>query len=210
MKFVLASASPRRIELLQQLGFRLATDFSVQAAGIDESPLPGEAPRDYVRRMAIEKARTVCERLRADAPGRNVILPPVLAADTSVVIDGIIHGKPRDQAQAVAMLHSLSGRSHHVLSAVAVCAPSGQSLEQDYRLSETRVWFTDLNDNDCQRYWATGEPADKAGAYAIQGRGGAFVRSIEGSYSGAVGLPLVETLELLQKFGVGCWDALPP
>lgn len=207
MRFVLASASPRRIELLQQLGFRLAADFSVQAADIDEAALPGEMPRDYVRRMAILKASTVCERLRADAPSRNVILPPVLAADTTVVVDGIIHGKPRDKAQALAMLRALSGRCHRVLSAVAVCALKGQSQEQDYRVSETRVWFTALSDEDCERYWATGEPVDKAGAYAIQGRGGVFVRSIEGSYSGVVGLPLAETMELLKKFGIGCWVA---
>lgn len=207
MRFVLASASPRRIELLQQVGFLPGKDFRAQAADIDETPFPDEAPGAYVRRMAAGKARTVCERLRATASDQNAILLPILAADTSVVLDGSIFGKPEGEGEALAMLRALSGRCHRVLSAVAVCARQEQALVEHCVLSETRVWFAELNENDCRQYWATGEPVDKAGAYGIQGRGGAFVRSIEGSYSGVVGLPLVETLELLNRFGIGCWNA---
>lgn len=207
MRFVLASASPRRIELLEQLGFRQGKDFSVQAADIDEMPGPDEDPGDYVCRMATSKARTVCERLWPDVQDRNAIVVPVLGADTTVELNGRIFGKPAGREEALAMLRTLSGRSHRVLSAVAVCVLKKQEPEEHYLLSETRVHFTNLSESDCQQYWATGEPADKAGAYGIQGRGGAFVRSIEGDYSGVVGLPLVQTLELLNRFGIGCWNA---
>ncbi|MEE4186486.1 MAG: Maf family protein [Gammaproteobacteria bacterium] len=178
---VLASASPRRRELLKTLGL----PFEVRAADIDEAAEPAELPRAYVQRMAREKA----EALRPVLPDEAV----VLAADTTVVARGRILGKPEDRADCLTMLSLLSDAEHHVYTAVAL-ALDGQLLE---RLSVTTVWFRALTRAEMEAYWASGEPADKAGGYAIQGLGGAFVRQIQGSYSGVVGLPIYETAELL-------------
>ncbi|MAT52693.1 MAG: septum formation inhibitor Maf [Porticoccaceae bacterium] len=186
--FVLASASPRRRELLQQIG----AVFAVQSADVDETPLPNEAPGDYVSRLAEAKAV---------AASNGVTDLPVLGADTTVVIDGQAMGKPRDESDCVAMLMALSGRTHCVLTAVAMV--HGGRREQ--RLVETRVQFRRLTPPECRRYWATGEPRDKAGGYGIQGLGSVFVSRIEGSYSSVVGLPLAETWELLQLFDLPCW-----
>ena len=184
---VLASASPRRRELLRQLGI----DFTCDAAEIDETPLAGERPRAYVQRMAREKAGTVAQRFR---PGDRL----VLAADTTVVIDGLLLGKPGDQSDGMAMLQRLSGRSHTVFT--AVCLSNG--LEQRCEVVATEVSFAELSPQTCAAYLATGEPWDKAGAYAIQGLGGALVSGIRGSYSNVVGLPLNETWQMLREFGV--------
>lgn len=184
----LASASPRRQELLDQLG----VEYRVTPAHIDESAQDGEAAATYVSRLARAKAAAVWDSQAADAPA------PVLGADTVVVLEGRVLGKPVDEADALAMLEQLSGRSHQVLTAVAV----QQNDVVHTALSESIVRFRTLTEGECKRYWATGEPADKAGAYAIQGKGAMFIERLEGSYSGVMGLPLFETAALLGRFGL--------
>jgi septum formation protein len=186
-KLILASASPRRRELLQQLG----ADFRCLPADIDETPRPGEEPRDYVQRMASEKARAVREQLGAGSW-------QVLGADTTVVIDGDILGKPADHFEGLAMLARLSGRSHQVHTALSLL---GEQDEQ-HNIVTTDVAFTTLDRSQCEAYLATDEPWDKAGGYGIQGLGGAFVRGISGSYTNVVGLPLHETWLMLSAAGV--------
>jgi len=188
----LASVSPRRRELLTQIG----VPHVVSAAHIDETVLPGESAADYVVRMARGKALAV----RARDPSL-----PVLAADTTVVIDDEICGKPGNEAEGVAMLERLSGRSHQVLTAVALAAHGALG----FRLSASEVRFRTLSREECIAYWRTGEPRDKAGGYAIQGRAAVFVEHLSGSYSGVVGLPLFETAELLRAVGVPFWYAAP-
>jgi septum formation protein len=179
----LASASPRRSELLRQL----AVTHAVRPVDIDESPQPGEQPGAYALRLAVEKARTLWQRL--DRSERR----PVLAADTTVALGCDILGKPSDREDAAGMLERLSGRDHEVHTAVAVLHDGGS----DARLSSSTVSFRLLTRDEIDWYWQTGEPADKAGAYAVQGKGAIFVRHLAGSYSGVVGLPLYETWELL-------------
>jgi septum formation protein len=186
----LASASPRRLELLRQIGIEPACRVS----GVDESPLPGEAALAYSQRIALAKAAVVWHSL--DEAERA----PVLGADTEVVLDGRTLGKPRDAADAARMLRALQGRRHQVLSSVALFhagAPAGE-----VRVQQTEVEFAPLDEAAIARYLATGEAMDKAGAYAIQGRAAAFIRRIEGSYSGVMGLPLHETAELLARAGI--------
>lgn len=195
-KIYLASRSPRRRELLKQIGVAFEVlvlrDHPGRNVDVDESQLPGESPDDHVRR--------VC-RMKADAGWQRILQRrlrpfPVLGADTVVCVDEVILGKPPDAAHAVKMLRLLSGREHRVLTAVAV--------KHDERLelvvSESRVRFAELAQADIEAYVASGEPTDKAGAYAIQGRAGAFITELHGSYSGVMGLPLYETAELLKKF----------
>jgi len=185
---VLASASPRRRELLAQLGVQFLCD----PAAIDESVRSGELPGDYVERMAREKAAAVATRYAADGHA-------ILAADTSVVVDDVdVLGKPRDHFDGLAMLARLSGRSHSVITAVCLQRGALVSCER----VETRVEFLTLTRELCEAYLATDEPWDKAGAYGIQGLAAAFVRSIEGSYSAVVGLPLCETWQLLHNHGI--------
>jgi len=187
-RLILASASPRRRELLDQLGVR----YTVTPAHIDEQPGAGEAAPAYVQRMAREKAWAVAgSRLPGDTA--------VLAADTTVVLGDLILGKPRDRNDALGMLARLSGRTHRVLTAVCLFSAAGENGT----LVATEVEFATLNRDVCEAYLATGEVWDKAGAYAIQGLGGAFVRAIHGSYSNVVGLPLCETWQLLQSRGIG-------
>ncbi|MEX2481092.1 MAG: Maf family protein [Gammaproteobacteria bacterium] len=182
----LASRSPRRGELLEQLGVRFAR-IDVE---VDESCLDAEAPADYVRRVALLKAATP----RADGDERVI-----LAADTCVSVGGEIFGKPRDFTDAKRMLRCLSGRWHTVYTAVVLSAPQAPP---EVAAVATRVEFVILDDALIAAYWGSGEPADKAGAYGIQGLGGALVRGIEGSYSAVVGLPLAETRALLDGAGV--------
>jgi septum formation protein len=182
----LASSSPRRRELLEQIGVH----YTVCPVAVSERVNPGEAPEEYVLRLALAKARAGGAALEVQAP--------VLGADTAVVVDDTILGKPRDRADALAMLARLSGREHRVLSGVALV----QGEREESRLSVTRVRFRVLQPGEAEAYWASGEPADKAGAYAIQGRAAVFVERIEGSYSGVMGLPLFETAGLLERFGV--------
>ena len=187
----LASASPRRRELLDQIGVR----YEPRPVQVDESRQPREAPRDYVTRLARAKAETAWTLFGPDA-GRAV-----LAADTAVVLADLILGKPRDRGDALAMLEKLSGRTHEVLTAVALRTARG--LES--RLSASQVKVRTLKQEEMEGYWDTGEPRDKAGAYAIQGRAAVFIESLEGSYSGVMGLPLFETAELLARAGIGTW-----
>jgi septum formation protein len=182
-KILLASASPRRRELLNQIGVAHA----VRPVGVDESVRSGEAPSSYVLRLAEAKAAALWERL-ADSDRL-----PVLAADTTVALEGEIFGKPADIGEARAMLGRLSGRTHEVHTAVALRHAGGSAA----RLSSSSVSLRDLTTDEIDAYWATGEPADKAGGYAVQGRAAVFIRHIAGSYSGIMGLPLFETWELL-------------
>ena len=183
----LASASPRRREPLRQIG----VDFTLRRVDVDETPLPGEPPEAFVRRLALEKARAGRLQIAADDD------TPVLGADTVVVIDGTILGKPRDRAHGLAMLQALSGRTHQVMTAVALAG-----LHEAARVSISDVSFGALDDATCEAYWASGEPLDKAGGYGIQGLAGTFVTRLQGSYSGVVGLPLNETAALLGEFDI--------
>lgn len=181
----LASASPRRRELLAQLGVQ----FDILLPEIDETPLAGEAAEALVERLAREKAEAGLALAKAQGKSPR----PVLGSDTIVVRDGQVLGKPRDEADALATLASLSGRWHQVMTAIALADQSGTRA----RVITTQVQFCQLSGAQIQAYWDTGEPADKAGSYGIQGLGGNFVRAIRGSYSAVVGLPLVETRELI-------------
>ena len=188
---ILASASPRRQELLAQIG----VSFTVRSQDIDESVQAGESPDHYVLRMAQEKADSALSQFAAGQEDAGEI---VLAADTSVVLGDSVLGKPVDEADAVAMLQRLSGREHRVLSAVAVATGD----ERRCAVSESLVTFRAIGLDEAQRYYRSGEPVGKAGAYAIQGYGAVFVARIEGSYSGVMGLPLFETAGLLSDFSV--------
>ncbi len=190
---VLASASPRRRELLEQIGVR----YEIADHTVDEDALAGEAPIALVQRLALEKALSVLSSRSHQSTARHQPWP-VLGADTIVVCDDHILGKPLDKADALRMWHLLSGREHRVYSAVALC----DSQRREVRMSTTTVTFRQLSEQDCERYWASGEPQGKAGGYAIQGLGALFVSSMTGSYTGVVGLPLYETAELLAIFGV--------
>ncbi len=178
----LASTSPRRREILETLGI----DFDVIPVETDESPLQGETPGEMVLRLAIAKAE-------AATHGEFV-----LAADTIVVIGDRVLGKPRDADDGVEMLLALSARSHAVMTGVALKTPTGTRSV----LSITNVQFREIDRDEAYRYWQSGEPCDKAGAYGIQGLGGMFVKAIEGSYSGVMGLPVFETVELLVSAGL--------
>ena len=192
----LASASPRRRELLAQIAVPCVTLI----ASIDENPLPAEPAAAYVERLAREKARAGLRALgeRADAV--------VLGADTAVVLDGRILGKPADFDESRAMLRALSGRSHQVLTAVALVG-AGRELA---RVVTSEVSFRTISDGEIEAYWASGEPCDKAGSYGIQGLAAVFVSQVQGSYSAVVGLPLCETAELLGEFGIACWQFPAP
>jgi septum formation protein len=190
---VLASASVRRSRLLDQIGVR----HRIAAADIDETPRDGERPADYVSRLAAAKAEAVV----AAATGLADV--PVLAADTTVVLGTRIFGKPEGEAGCVEMLTALAGRTHEVLTAVALWHHGRQSAAT----SSSRVVFRAIGADECRRYWATGEPAGKAGAYAIQGLGAVFVERLEGSFTGVMGLPLFETAALLDAAGVRRWQS---
>lgn len=182
-RILLASASPRRAELLRQVGIAHA----VRPVNVDESVRAGEAPAAYVLRLAEAKAAALWRQL---SPGER---RPVLAADTTVALEGEIFGKPATLAEARAMLGRLSGRTHAVHTAIALLHAQGSAA----RVSSSTVTFRELTPAEIDWYWHTGEPADKAGGYAVQGRAAAFISHIAGSYSGIMGLPLFETWELL-------------
>ena len=186
----LASASPRRSDLLRQIG----VPFQVKVAAIAEEPHDRELPEAYVVRLAAAKAETIWAAAVGDSR-------PVLAADTAVVLDGDLLGKPATEAEATTMLERLSGRSHRVLTAVALRYAAG--LET--RLSESEVRFRATTAAERQAYCRTGEPFDKAGGYGIQGHAAVFVEELKGSYSGVVGLPLYETAALLARCGIEFW-----
>ena len=187
IQLYLASTSPRRCELLQQLGVTL----EVVPVDIDESIKKNENAHDYVCRMALEKARQGSQQAGKDTM-------PVLGSDTSVVLENEVFGKPQDKQQACVMLNALSGKTHEVLTAVALI----QGDREKVILNISQVTFKVLNEAEILAYWESGEPADKAGSYAIQGKGAKFIKHLSGSFSGVMGLPLYETSELLAEFGV--------
>ncbi|SEK59336.1 Maf family protein [Halomonas daqiaonensis] len=188
----LASASPRRRDLLASIGVTV----EVHPVDIDETPRSGEAADDYVVRLAREKALA----------GARLSVLPALGSDTAVVCDGEILGKPVDREHAGAMLRSLAGREHQVVTGVAVTGPAGLQTG----CVTTRVFMRQITDAELAAYWATGEPSDKAGGYAIQGLAAVFVEHIEGSHSAVVGLPLYETADLLARQGVPVWNGALP
>jgi len=200
-RIYLASQSPRRRELLTQIGvrfdlllFRTGTRADPETG---EDPLPGETPDVYALRVATAKARHGAGLLQV----RRLPARPVLAADTTLDVDGEIIGKPRDDADAAAILTRLSGRTHRVLTAIVIAQAHAEELRLEQRLSVSEVRFRALGAGEIQRYITSGEPHDKAGAYGIQGRAAMFVEEIRGSHSGIVGLPLCETALLLRAFG---------
>ena len=188
MNVVLASQSPRRLELLKQIGI----SPEVHPAHIDETPLSEETPEDYVNRLARNKAEAVAQHY----PGALVI-----GSDTSVVIDNQILGKPESPDHFFTMFKRLSGAQHQVMTAVAIS--DGQQTRSEVVI--TQVSFYPVNERDMERYWFSGEPQDKAGGYGIQGMGALFVKEIKGSYSAVVGLPIAETGKILEKFGFSAW-----
>ncbi len=195
-KVYLASRSPRRRELLRQIGVEfellLLRERAPRGPDVSETVFPGESGEDYVRRVCRAKVRAAWSRIEE----RHIRSYPVLAADTVVYVDGVLLGKPTDRADAARMLQLLSGKAHRVLTAVAM--QFGERLEM--AVSETLVRFRDLTPADIAAYTDSGEPMDKAGAYAIQGRAAAFIPELRGSYSGVMGLPLYETAELVRRF----------
>jgi len=193
---VLASASPRRSALLTQIGVA----HEIRATDVDESPLPGESPHALVRRLAHAKA---IEGRRQDTSNL-----PVLAADTIVVLDGVVFGKPRDATDSMRMLQALGGHTHHVMTAVALALPGVTGVAAD-AISDTAVSMRLITPAEAAAYWASGEPAGKAGGYAIQGLGARFIAHIDGSYSGVMGLPLYETAQLLQSLGLSNPSSFP-
>lgn len=189
-QLILASASPRRKELLGQIGI----DLIVQPVDLDETPRNGESPGDYVARLALEKAQAGFRAGGADLPA--------LGSDTAVILDGEILGKPLDEEDAVRTLLRLSGRRHQVMTGVAVAKGEHCRVE----VVTTEVTFAPITERLARTYWATGEPADKAGSYGIQGLGAVFVESINGSYSAVVGLPLAQTAAILKEFNIEIWQ----
>lgn len=188
MALILASKSPRRRELLAQMGL---TDFEIHPAVGEELAEPGLTPPELVQALALHKAQEVAEQFAQPSD-------LVIGADTIVVLDDQVLGKPHNEAHALEMLTALTGREHHVYTGVAVLQ-DGRELAQ---VEDTAVWFRDASEAELNRYIATGEPMDKAGAYGIQGRGGLLVSRIEGDYTNVVGLPIVRLAGMLAQFGV--------
>ncbi|MCW8888841.1 MAG: Maf family nucleotide pyrophosphatase [Gammaproteobacteria bacterium] len=186
---ILASASPRRAELLQQIGVQ----FETHHADIDERLHHGEHAQDYVMRLALEKAQALSSDM---AISRGL---PVLGADTSVIIGDEVLGKPRDYEHFHQMMVKLSGTTHQVMTAVALIPPDAEPMSA---LSVSNVSFRHLQGSEIEAYWQSGEPVDKAGSYAIQGLGAIFIENMAGSYSGVMGLPLFETAQLLNRVGI--------
>ena len=195
-KVYLASRSPRRRELLRQIGIEfeplMVRERAPRGPDVGESAIPGESVDDFVRRVCRAKASAAWMRVEE----RSIRSQPVLAADTTVCVEGVLLGKPADRAEAARMLELLSGKTHRVLTAVAV--QFGARIEM--AVSESTVRFRELATRDIAAYIDSGEPMDKAGAYAIQGRAAAFIPELRGSYSGVMGLPLFETAELIGRF----------
>ena len=186
-RIYLASQSPRRAELLRQIG----VGFDVVTVAVDETIVATEAPEAYAQRLALEKAQAGWSQLRPDRRR------PVLGADTIVIAGDTVMGKPANRRQAIEMLQTLSGNTHQVITAVALVGE-----HEAVRSQCSRVTFRTLTRQECEAYWETDEPRDKAGAYAIQGLAAMFITRLEGSYSGVMGLPLYETTELLKTFGI--------
>ncbi len=194
-KIYLASGSPRRRELLQQIGVQ----FEVIAASVEEKIKSGETELAYVQRLALEKAQAGLAQVQRE----KCSLAPVLGADTLGILDNNILEKPKDANDAAEILRSLSGRTHQVITAVALISP--EKMATAYSI--TQVSFRSITENEIKEYWLTGEPRDKAGGYAIQGLGAVFVKSIQGSYSNVVGLPIEICCELLSQFDISWWHS---
>lgn len=197
-KIYLASKSPRRRELLRQIGIEFEIlqlrDHAARGPDVSETVHPDEFPQDYVARVSAEKASFAWHMMHK----RRMLPRPVLAADTTVVIDGSILGKPAGTAEAIEMMRQLSGRTHQVMTAIALYHD-----EQSWQLTQiSDVTFADLSEQTIASYCATHEPYDKAGGYGIQGLAAVFIRHIAGSYSGIMGLPLFETTQLLEEAGI--------
>ncbi len=192
-ELLLASGSPRRKELLDQIGVH----YQTASMDIDESVLENEVPHDYVVRLAREKAQ-------AGINGHPDMV--VLAADTTVVVSGNILGKPEDENDARRMLKLLTGSTHHVLTGIAVATIAQGELRLESQVVSTEVYFSNISEQEIEQYIQTGEPMGKAGAYGIQGKASLFVERIEGSYSNVVGLPLAETGKLLERFNIAVWN----
>lgn len=194
LQLYLASRSPRRSTLIEQLGLSYQT-LDVET---DERPNESEAPADYVARLALEKARKGWELVNSGEV-------PVVGADTCIVLNGRIVGKVENRLDSLALLKQFSGSSHQVLTGVAMVGRNYESdaeIKQRVRVNSSVVTFRELSSEECEAYWDTGEPVDKAGGYAIQGIGAGFIKKIEGSYSGVMGLPLCELSELMYEFGI--------
>ena len=189
-QIILASTSPRRRQLLSQLGL----EFTVAVQDIDEIQHPGEVPIDFVRRMAIEKVQAAQAELTDEATSL------VIGGDTVVVFKGSVLGQPEDKEDGLRMLRLLSGKAHFVLTAVAVATSDKKRVS----VSENKVEICRISEQEAEAYWQSREPVDKAGAYGIQGLGAVFVKTLHGSYSGVMGLPLYETAKLLSEFGINC------
>lgn len=191
----LASRSPRRRTLIDQLGIRYRT----LDVDVDEQPAEGEQAADYVKRLAVEKASYGWDQVSAEDK-------PVLGADTCIVFNNRIIGKVDSREQSIALMSQMSGNSHQVLTGIALVGrvlEGGQSrIKQAVRVNASKISFRPLSKDECESYWDTGEPEGKAGGYAIQGLAAAFIKKIEGSYSGVMGLPLCELTELLSEFGI--------
>ena len=200
-ELILASSSPRRADLLSQIGL----EFEVVVPEVSETVQKKELPADYVARISRKKADSVAAFLEQDT-GAQIADRIILAADTAVVVDGAILGKPSDRSDAISMLQRLSGSTHQVITSVTVRLGSRVESAQ----VEPIVQFRVIRPEECVRYWVSGEPADKAGAYGIQGLGSIFVEKLCGSYSNVVGLPLAETASLLSGFGLDCLPLEPP
>lgn len=205
----LASRSPRRSTLIEQLGIR----YKILDVAVDEQPREGEKPADYVKRLAVEKALCGWGKL---SDGKI----PVLGADTCIVINDKIIGKVDSREQSTSLMKQMSGSSHEVLTGIALVGSEGvgrervgQEIEgnkspvrQEVRINASKITFRSLSEEECEHYWDTGEPEGKAGGYAIQGLAAAFIKKIEGSYSGVMGLPLCELTELMSEFGIQWYD----
>ena len=189
-QIILASTSPRRRQLLSQLGL----EFTVAVQDIDEIQHPGEVPIDFVRRMAVEKVQAAQAALTDEATSL------VIGGDTVVVFKGSVLGQPEDKEDGLRMLRLLSGKAHFVLTAVAVATLDKKRVS----VSENKVRICRISEQEAEAYWQSREPVDKAGAYGIQGLGAVFVKTLHGSYSGVMGLPLYETAKLLSEFGINC------
>ena len=195
----LASQSPRRRALIEQLGIHYQT-LNVE---VDESPRFGEAPADFVTRLAKEKACVGWQMVAEQSI-------PVVGADTCIVLDQEIIGKPKNREQGIRLLSRYSGRAHQVITGVAMVGPDAGKQDADMvqhvRVNTSTVTFRTITDDECERYWQTGEPMGKAGGYAIQGKAAVFIEKLEGSYSGVMGLPLFEFAELISMFGIQIFD----
>ena len=197
---ILASSSPRRRQLLEQIGLT----FTVESADVDERLQPGEPPAKYVQRLALEKAQAIWERHRSEDDPDDPLI--ILGADTVVVLDSEVLGKPADQADARRMLELLSGRTHQVLTGIAAVSRRGMVSEVEI----TQVFFDLINDEELVRYLMSGEPMDKAGAYGIQGYAARWIPRIEGCHFNVMGLPLARTIALLARAQEGRNEAEPP